>query len=67
MRQKESSLLIEIPSCVSCDLDTTPGSITVLNMVSLSCFPYSPIGNEIALELFGKKLNVITIIKTWAS
>lgn len=58
---------MEIPSCVSCDLDTTPGSIIVMNMVSLSWFPYSPMGHEIALELFGKKLNVITIIKTWAS
>lgn len=57
---------MEIPSCVSCDLDTAWGSIIVLNdeFKLLSIFSYR---NEIVLELFGKKLNVITIIKTWAS
>lgn len=39
MRQKESSLLMEIPSCVCCDLDTALGNIIVLDMVNFSRFP----------------------------
>lgn len=66
MRQKESSLLMEIASCVCCDLDATPGSIIILDMVSFSCFPiFLQWWN--CIRTLGKNLNVLTVIKTRAS